>query len=317
MLRSTRALQANGRGGVRQTTAPMLQSVARRGLGFGAIVAAVEHLLDAVVTFPGAVYSALLGVVLLYWMSMLAGAVDLDLLGGAEHGGADGAVDAAGHGGHGGHADAVGDGDAGDGDAGDGDAGDGDAGDGDGGVLASLGALGLRRLPMTVSVSLLVIWGWLVSVLGTVMFADAAARHVPSWAFRAALFAVALVSSLKLASVSARPIAPLFVANKASRREHLVGKLAEVSTGRLDAGFGQVLVGDGGAGLLIDARHEGGAALKRGDRVVVTSWDADRGIVTVEPIDAVTALRVEAAEGDTAEPEAPKSGDAAAKRMVR
>ena len=302
MLRSTRALQANGRGGVRQTTAPMLQSVARRGLGFGAIVAAVEHLLDAVVTFPGAVYSALLGVVLLYWMSMLAGAVDLDLLGGAEHGGADGAVDAAGHGGHGGHADAVG---------------DGDAGDGDGGVLASLGALGLRRLPMTVSVSLLVIWGWLVSVLGTVMFADAAARHVPSWAFRAALFAVALVSSLKLASVSARPIAPLFVANKASRREHLVGKLAEVSTGRLDAGFGQVLVGDGGAGLLIDARHEGGAALKRGDRVVVTSWDADRGIVTVEPIDAVTALRVEAAVPDAAEPESPKSGDAAAKRMVR
>jgi hypothetical protein len=284
----------------------------------------VQHLLDAVVTFPGAMYSVLLGVVLLYWMSMLAGAVDLDLLGGAEHGGADGAADGAmhdgvadAHGAHGGHdVDAGGDADGGDGD------GDADGGDGDGGVLGALGALGLRKLPMTVSVSLLVIWGWLISVLGTVTLAEPASRHMPPGAFRGLLFAVAALASLKLAGVSARPIAPLFVANKASRREHLVGKTAEVSTGRLDAGFGQVLVSDGGAGLLIDARYEGGAALKRGDRVVVSSWDADKGYALVEPLDRFTALRVDAAAkaeatAEKADEAAAKSGDDAGKRVLR
>jgi hypothetical protein len=270
------------------------------------MVAAVLLLLDAVVTFPGAVFTVLLGVVLLYWLSMLVGAVDLDVLGGAEHGGADAAAEGALHGGEG--AEAHG-----------GDADGGDGGDADGGVLSALGALGLRRLPMTVSVSLLVIWGWLISVLGTVSLAEAASHVMPSSVFRGLLFVVALASSLKLASVSARPIAPLFVANNASRREHLVGKVAEVSTGRLDAGFGQVLVGDGGAGLLIDARHEGGAALKRGDRVIVTSWDADKGFVLVEPIDRFTALRVEGSEGrqEAAEELPAKSGDDAAKRVIR
>ena len=286
----------------------------------GAIVRGVQHLLHAVVTFPGAVYSALLGVVILYWLSMLAGAVDLDLLGGAEHGGAtEGAMhgDGVGHG-HAGHSH----GDAGDGggDAGDGDgdAGDGDA-DSDGGVLSALGALGLRRLPMTVSVSLLVIWGWLITVLGMLVLAAPASHYMPAAAFKALLLFVAMVASLKLASVTARPIAPVFVANKASRREHLVGKVAEVSTGRLDAAFGQVLVGDGGAGLLIDARHEGGATLKRGDRVIVTSWDADKGYVLVEPVDHFTGTRVEArarAENPV-EAAPPKTGDAAGKRVLR
>ena len=289
--------------------------------GRGDIVAPVLHLLDAVVTFPGAMYSALLGVVVLYWLSMLMGAVDIDLLGGADHAGADGAADGAMHadgaaGSHGGHGH-VGDADGGDADGGDADGGD--AGDADGGVLGALGALGLRKLPMTVSVSLLVIWGWLISVLGTVMLAATAARYVPMGVFRGLLFAVSLIASLKLASVSARPIAPLFVANKASRREHLVGKLAEVSTGRLDAGFGQVLVGDGGAGLLIDARHEGGVVLKRGDQVIVTSWDADKGFVLVEPLDRFTSVRIDAAAKaeDSAENLSAKSGDDAGKRVLR
>ena len=296
-----------------------------RGPGFRCYRPPVQQLLDAVVTFPGAMYTVLLGVVTLYWISMLLGAVDLDLLGGAEHGGTEAAAEGAldGHGAGDGHLDHGGDidhgGDVDHGEAEVGEAEHGDADHGDDGVLSSLGALGLRKLPMTVSVSLLVIWGWLVSVLGALTLAEPASRYLSPGVFRALLFAVAALSSLKLASVSARPIAPLFVANKASRREHLVGKLAEVSTGRLDARFGQVLVSDGGAGLLIDARHEGGDALKRGDRVIVTSWEPERGLVLVEPIDRVTALRVEGGApsvAESGEPEA-KSGDAAVKRVIR
>lgn len=284
----------------------------------------MRNLLDAVITFPGALYSVLLGVVLLYWISMLLGAVDLDLLGGAEHGGVDGAADGAMHGDGvaDGHGDAGGDGhhDGGDGDV------DGDA-DSDGGVLSALGAVGLRKLPATVSISLLVIWGWLLSVLGMLLLAEPASRAIPSWAFRALLFVVSLGASLKLASITARPIAPVFVAKGASRREHLVGKTAEVSTGRLDARFGQVLVADGGAGLLIDARHEGEVALKRGDRVVVTSWDAEKNVALVEPLDRFTALRVREAakaapsEGKTAESvaadDAANADDARRGRVLR
>ncbi len=274
----------------------------------------MPNLLDAVISFPGALYSVLLGVVLLYWISMLLGAVDLDVLGGAEHGGADGAADAAMHG------DGVAEGHGHDIDGGDVDGGDVDGDvDSDGGVLSALGAVGLRKLPATVSISLLVIWGWLFSVLGVMLLSAPAAQVMPGWAFRGLLFVVAFVASLKLAAVTARPIAPVFTPKGASRRESLVGKTAEVSTGRLDASFGQVLVSDGGAGLLLDARHEGGDALKRGDRVVVTAWDADKNVVHVEPLDRFTALRVEsAAKADsTAEEGVTKTGDAPGRRVLR
>jgi len=263
------------------------------------ILAPVPHLLIAILTFPVVVYTVLLGVVLLYWASMLLGAVDLDLLGGAEHGGA-----------HGGDVGDVGDaGDAGDvGDAGD--AGDGDAGDAEhggvhhGGLFSTLGAFGLRRVPMTVTVSLLVIYGWLVSVLGFVLFDRAALAVMSPGAFHALLLVTALVSSFFFASYSARPLGAVFTTQKAVTRSSLVGREAEVSTGRLDARFGQVLVHDGGAGLLLDARHEGGSALKRGDRVIITGWDADQNVAQVEAVDRLTAVRVAARPAEPAVEEA-------------
>jgi hypothetical protein len=160
----------------------------------------VQQLLDAVVTFPGAMYTVLLGVVTLYWISMLVGAVDLDLLGGAEHGGTEAAAEGAldGHGAGDGHLDHGGDidhgGDVDHGEAEVGEAEHGGADHGDDGVLSALGALGLRKLPMTVSVSLLVIWGWLVSVLGALTLAEPASRYLPSGVFRGLLFVVAALS---------------------------------------------------------------------------------------------------------------------------
>lgn len=230
---------------------------------------------------------------------MVLGALDVEVLGGAD--GADGAHDALGgtDGADGGH------------DAGDAaDGGDGDAGDHHGGVFAALGGVELRRVPVTVRVSFVAIFGWLVSALGALTLGPALARAgVPAAAFDVALALLALVAGVRLAGFAARPLAPLFTSAGARRKEHLVGQLAEVSTGRVDAGFGQVIVKDGGAGLLLDARYEG-EALKRGDRVVITHYDAERGVVAVEPVDRFSRVRAapagapEAAEAAT--PAAPK-----------
>ena len=257
----------------------------------------VLNLLHAILTFPVVVYTVLLGVVSLYWVSMLLGAVDLDLLGGAEHGGAaDGAGHAGGDGaGHG----AEGPGHHGGGDGGDADGGDADGGDADGdgndtSTSGSLGLLSLRRVPVTVTISLLVIYGWLVSVLGVVLCERAALAVMSAAVFHGLVLAAALVASVVMGNLSARPLAPVFATRPAITRAGLVGKEGEVSTGRVDARFGQVLVKDGGAGLLLDARYEGEAPLARGDKVIVTGWDTEHNCAQVELIDRLTALRVDA-----------------------
>jgi hypothetical protein len=72
-------------------------------------------------------------------------------------------------------------------------------------------------------------------------------------------------------------------------------------------------VHDGGAGLLLDARHEGGDALKRGDRVIVTSYDDEQGLrARWSPSTASRrCARAPAAAREAAEADEPaaKSGD--------
>ncbi len=265
----------------------------------------MEGLLRAIESFPAALYTVLLGLVLLYWLFVVVGAVDLDALGGAEHGmegvakgvleGAsdaalsalDGAADGVTH-----ATEAVGAGMEG----AEGVEGAGTSGVGvshAGGVLSSLGVLHLRKVPVTVAGSLVVIYGWLVAVLAQV---TAGARWtqagLPGWAFGSAVSVLSLGLAVRFAAWTARPMVPLFAARPASTRDDLMGREAEVTTGRLDAGFGQVLVSDGGAGLLIDARFEGGT-LRRGDRVVVTYWDGERNVVQVEPLERAVRVRLE------------------------
>jgi hypothetical protein len=224
----------------------------------------MTRLLQVIVSLPTVVFTVLVGVSLVYWLSVMLGAIDLEVSGTAEGG----------HEGHEGH------------------------GDGDhGGVLSALGGVELRKVPVMVRVSFVAIFGWLVSTLGGLMLGPVfAGGQVPAAVFHAALGAVALVAGVRLAGLAARPLAPLFTSARAQRKEQLVGQLAEVTTGRLDDRFGQVLVKDGGAGLLLDARHEG-ATLARGSRVVITHYDEARNLVTVEPFDPATGVRAEVAGG--------------------
>jgi len=289
-------------------------------------------LLHAIETFPGALYTVLLGLVLLYWVSVVIGAVDLDALGGAEHGaegaakgmldGAGkalfGAVDGAAEGvtqaaeaaGGVGSSIEVGTMEAGVDAAGHGAGGEGvDGGDGigadiggeagasgahGGGVLSALGGVHLRKVPVTVAGSLVVIYGWLVTVLAQVTAGLALERlGLPGWVLGTALLVVSMIAAVRFAGWTVRPLVPLFATRPAQTRADLLGKDAVVTTGRLDATFGQVSVIDGGAGLLLDARFDGGT-LRRGERVVVSHWDAERNVVVVEPLDRFARVRMRA-----------------------
>jgi len=210
--------------------------------------------LQVIVSFPTVVFTVLVGTSLLYWLSVALGALDVEILGGAD--GADG----------------------------DADGGDADAGDHQG-LLSALGTVELRKVPVTVRVSFVAIFAWLVSALGALTLGAPLARAgVPPLAFDVALTLVSLVFAVRLAGFAARPLAPVFAGTNAQKKKHLVGKLAEVCTGRVDDRFGQVTVHDGGAGLILDARYEGDP-LKRGDRVVITAYDDEKSVVSVEPID--------------------------------
>ncbi len=229
----------------------------------------MDEFLAASLSFPTVVFTVLLGIAAVYWLLVILGALGLDMLD------ADGGGDHAGH-------------DLGHGDAGHVHA-DGHAeGPGHHDVPASLLSsffvtLRLDSLPLTVTLSLVFFWAWLVSHTSTHYWLGYQAH----WALELALLLVALLVAVLLTSLAARPIAPMFRSKSGARRSALIGKIVRIDTSRVDATFGNATAEDGGAGLIVQVRCESPNKLGRGDRALVVSYDEAREAFEVTPIDDI------------------------------
>jgi hypothetical protein len=230
----------------------------------------VNELATASLQFPTVVFTIVLGIVLVYWLFVLLGALDIDLFGGDVDvdvsGAAKGVGDLLTGGAKGGaeafHADAGGDVDAG-----------GDA-DVDGGGIWH--GLGLGDVPVTISVSLIVMISWCGSLLVMHYIAGNA-----GWQ-RAAVLVLAIVLALPIAALLVRPLAPVFAVKEAKTNNDYVGHGCTVTTGSVDDRFGQATVEDGGTVLVIQVRCERGK-LARGDKALIIEFDQARQAYVVEP----------------------------------
>ena len=264
--------------------------------------------LAVALSFPCVVYTVLLGISILYWGFVMVGAVHLDGGDGALDGAADGAADGIDGGGHadaGGHADG---GDGG-GEGGDGDADGGDATEGahHGALAAAMASLKLRSAPATLVLSVIVLFSWLFSIFGM----QAVAAWAPAGLIGLARLAVLLAApilALPFTSLAIRPLAKIFVPTHAAKNESLVGKVATVRTGTVTDRFGEALLEDGGAGLVVRVRVETGETLKRGQQVVIVSYDGDRQEFTVAPMENLLDDREPDDKSDDPPPKARQAG---------
>lgn len=217
----------------------------------------MEDFLATVLSFPTVVYTTGLGVVLVYWLTVILGALDVDVFG--VDGDLDLDVDVA-------------------------DATDGGV-EGASGLAAILTVLRLRHAPLTVSISVLTLAAWVFSYVG-------ARTVMPLLPLPAALSALlvgvaALGLGLPVASLVTRPLGPLFALQEGKNKQSFVGGMCTVRTGRVDGKEGQALIEDGGAGLLVRVRCDDPKALARGDQAIITAYDADEDVYDVEPLRAL------------------------------
>ncbi|WP_437954849.1 glycine zipper family protein [Sorangium sp. So ce119] len=245
----------------------------------------MAEVLAASLMFPAVLFTVVLALALIYWLFVLLGALDLDLLGGAHAdaapdlgalgGAAKGALEGATKGALEGAAKGAAEGLA-------------DGGDVADGVGSLLVALQLHRVPATVSLTLVAAFGWFSSVLST-MLAEPAwiGAGLPRWALGLAVLAGSLTVAVLLTSLAVRPIAPLFVTRHAQAKKDLVGRVCVISTGRVDERFGQAVIEEGGASHILDVRSDTPGALRRGDRALLVSWDPNGEVFGVEPLDAL------------------------------
>jgi hypothetical protein len=215
--------------------------------------------LGVLLSFPAAVYTVLLAFILLYWVFVMIGAAHVNLLGdGAVEGGAKGVLE------HG--ADAF----------------DTDVDVEGSGVAGIIAALKLRSAPATVVLSLIVLFAWIVTVLGA-QASEAILGHVPM-PVAALLFVIAPLVALVPTSILVRPLARIFTPHGATKHEALVGKVCTIRTGTVTDRFGEATLEDGGAGVVVRVRVDAGEQLGRGEQAVIVAYDAEREEFTVAPM---------------------------------
>ncbi len=239
--------------------------------------------LAAALSLPTVLFTALFALSFAYWLLVLVGAVDLDGSGaeGAAKGAVEGMVPDGAHGVHlGGDAAHAGGHGADVGGAAHGDVGAHAHAVPDGALGALLQAIGVRRAPLTVLVTLFALFGWVTAMLGDLVLGPSL-----GWLGRGIGFGAGCVVGLVAASVLSRPLAPVFAERKRVRRAEYVGKVATVSTGRVGPTFGQATLEDGGAGLILDIRHDREGVLLRGARVLLIDYDPTTRAYAAEPLD--------------------------------
>jgi len=259
----------------------------------------MEEFLAVALSFPTVCFSALLIVAGLYWISVLLGVADIDMLGGADAieaaaGKAEGIVDAiagkldaAAHAAAG-KAEAVADSIA---DAATAKAEALDHVVDEGPLALILSALRLRRAPVTVSMSVVVLVGWIVTFF--------AARYVgPALPLSSTLsgvvcLAIGLAVAWPVAAAVTFPMGTVYSMQEGVRRVHLVGRTVTVVSSRVDASYGEGELHDGGAGLLLQIRCTSENTLGRGDEALLVAWEEANEVYDVEPLSRVLEARAD------------------------
>lgn len=186
---------------------------------------------DAALSFPAALFSVLLAVVVVYWLLVLLGTLDIEV-------------------------------------------GDIDLGDG----------LGLGGVPVTVTVSVLTVVAWFVSLVGGVVAAALDLGTFVRVLLGIGVLFVALLAGLFVARLVAVPLRRIYADGHVPSRNDFVGRECVIRTGHVNGEFGQAEVtAVDGSSAIIQVRQTGEHELTNGRRALIFDYDIDGEFFWVAP----------------------------------
>lgn len=142
-------------------------------------------------------------------------------------------------------------------------------------VAGLLVRFGLFGVPMIIMLSFFGLFGWIISYLVVhYLFGDLLGTL---WRFPLGLVVLlgASYCSAWITAYAIRPMRKIFEQAHATHNKQLIGQHAVVRTSRVDEKFGEAVLEDGGAGLILQVRSADEQPLSKGDRVVLLEYEAE------------------------------------------
>jgi len=211
----------------------------------------MAEFLDTFFSFPAVLLSFLLVLVLLYWSMVILGVFDVDLL----------------------------------------DVGDLDMDASSGTMAGMMAGTGLGGVPVTVSLSLLVVWSWILVMIATSLVRPLLPGTALQIIAGLLILLLALPLALLVTNRCVRPLRALFREHEAPRKHGAVGKLCRISSLTVDERHGQAHLEDGGAGLILAVRCLEPNNLVRGSLALIVDYDRASDTFEVVPTDESLATK--------------------------
>jgi hypothetical protein len=157
------------------------------------------------------------------------------------------------------------------------------------GVTGFMLKWGLTGVPVTVVVSILVAFSWLicyviVSIFYPLFLIDKISLGFIKTIIGFVIFVVSFGLAIPMTSWIIKPLKKVFITHGAVKKSSLIGCECLVKTGHVTPVFGQATYDDGGAGMIFDVRAEIADGVKKGDWVVLVEYNEEEGSYLVKKI---------------------------------
>lgn len=195
----------------------------------------MENFLYTSFSFPTILYTGLLAIVTLYWLFSIVGFFDLDML--------DIEVDT--------------------------------ELDHSPNLFGSfLNKFRLEGVPVTISLSLLILCSWVVSFLISYEFSQKIAEEWLRVVLGLWVIVLAPLVTAPLVATIISPLKPLFRQHEEQSSKDIIGKIATLRSSKVTATFGEATLHDGGAGLILKVRADVPNQIKRGDKILLQYYNS-------------------------------------------
>jgi len=132
--------------------------------------------------------------------------------------------------------------------------------------------LGLSGVPVTIIITLVSLIGWILCYYIVYAFLGWIPEGVLRYLVSLPIIVGCLYVAAVLTAVAVKPFRRLFVKLEQKTEKKVLGQTAIVRTMRVDNGFGEATLEDGGAGLIFKVRAVGDVTFKKGDCVVLLEY---------------------------------------------
>lgn len=212
----------------------------------------MNEFLLTIFNFPTVVFTILLGICILYWICAAFGLLEMDALD-ADLTHLDGHMSLNSHSEH-------------------------SFGETFAGLLMRLG---LNGVPVTLVISLVALFGWLLSYYASYFFLALFGYGWTRFVVGLPIIAASLYIAVLITAQAIKPLRTLFKKADQDLQKKVLGQTAIVRSSRVDQTFGEANLDDGGAGLILKVRATGEQMFKRGDKVVLLEYIASANVYRV------------------------------------